>query len=288
MENSVFFADSGLTSTSANHIANLAKEKVEALKQALDSADFLNEDLSIITSVLKQRIKNGRDEEYVCDIKNKIETIGKTNALIAWLREAIKAKDEIFNRLDKLDDKSICNEIGIEYPSLPKSECALTESQYIDSLNIKERNQYYQLEAFCTAYGKYIHPDGAISKARKRLYNAINNPTKVDEDGINTLIYTASPSVDVDILENTFFYLQETYRGYQARLNKIKHACEVAVQNSKLETSKRNKDANEEYNQKLKDISLKCKQWLEEKRKEYSDLKIAIPDSLRETYEALK
>jgi hypothetical protein len=288
MENSVFFADSGLTSTSANHIANLAKEKVEALKQALDSADFLNEDLSIITSVLKQRIKNGRDEEYICDIKNKIETIGKTNALIAWLREAIKAKEEIYNKLEKLDDESICKEIGIEYPSFPKLEHALTESQYIDSLNIKERNQYYQLEAFCAAYGKYIHPDGAISKARKRLYNAINNPTKVDEDGINTLIYTSSPSVDVDILENTFFYLQETYRGYQARLNKIKHACEVAVQNSKLETSKRNKDANEEYNQKLKDISLKCKQWFEEKRKEYSDLKIAIPDSLRETYEALK
>jgi hypothetical protein len=288
MKKSVFFADAGLTSTSANHIANLAKEKVEALRQSLDSADFVNEDLKIITSDVSQRVKNGRDELYVNDIKNKIETIAKANALIAWLREAIKAKDEIFNRLEHIDDYAICNELGIEYPKYPEQKCAMTPEQYYETLNIKERNRYYQLEAFCAAYGKFIHPDGAISKARKNLHTVINEPIKVKEDGANTLIRTLSPSVELKLVEDAYFSLQDDYRCYQAQLNKMKHECEVAVQNSKIETARINKEANEEFAKKTKEISLLCKQWLEEQRKEYSTLKIAIPDSLRCIYESLK
>ncbi len=288
MEKSVFFASSGLTSTSANHIANLAKEKVEALRQELNSADFLNVDLGIITSDFKQRIKIGRDEKFVEDIKNKIETIAKANALIAWLREAIKAKEEIFTRLENLDNHTICKEIGLEYPQTPDEVSPLTEAEYYDSLSIKERNRYYQLEAFCAAYGKFIHPDGPVAKARIDMYKAINQPVSVDEDGANTLIYTSSLSVDVATVESAFFKLQETYRGYQAQLNKMKHDCEVAVQNSQLEAIKKNNAASEEFFQKIKEISLKCRQWLDEQRKEYSALKIAIPDSLREIYESIK
>ena len=45
-----FFAENGLTSTSANHIANLAKEYVKAQEQELESVEFYNTYLTIIGS----------------------------------------------------------------------------------------------------------------------------------------------------------------------------------------------------------------------------------------------
>ena len=45
-----FFAAAGLTSTSANHIANLAKEYVQAQSQELENVEFYNSFLTIIGS----------------------------------------------------------------------------------------------------------------------------------------------------------------------------------------------------------------------------------------------
>ena len=43
-----FFDTNGLTSTSANHIANLAKEYVQAQTQELENVEFFNSYLTII------------------------------------------------------------------------------------------------------------------------------------------------------------------------------------------------------------------------------------------------
>lgn len=47
--NKVFFGEKGLTQTSANHLANIAKETVESNRQALDSVGFVNVNISLLS-----------------------------------------------------------------------------------------------------------------------------------------------------------------------------------------------------------------------------------------------
>lgn len=50
MENKVFFGESGLTSTSANHVANLAKEFISSNENYLNNISFINCKIGIIVS----------------------------------------------------------------------------------------------------------------------------------------------------------------------------------------------------------------------------------------------
>ena len=48
--NNVFFSDKGLTITSVNHLANLAKESVKQLEQELKAFSFVEEYISLLVS----------------------------------------------------------------------------------------------------------------------------------------------------------------------------------------------------------------------------------------------
>lgn len=73
-----FFAENGLTSTSANHIANLAKEYVKAQEQKLESVEFYNTYLTIIGSDKGQRVQRGCTSQQLDDIAVKLrDTIYK-------------------------------------------------------------------------------------------------------------------------------------------------------------------------------------------------------------------
>ena len=45
--NEVFFSDKGMTSTSANHLANIAAEVVQARKLELENVTFISEYISV-------------------------------------------------------------------------------------------------------------------------------------------------------------------------------------------------------------------------------------------------
>ena len=90
----VFFGEQGLTSTSANHIANLAKEYVAGLEESIDGVTLYNTEVSLLIdpSGNKHSLVVGNTLEDIEDIKNKAMHIAEAKSLIAWLREAIKAK----------------------------------------------------------------------------------------------------------------------------------------------------------------------------------------------------
>lgn len=74
----VFFKKEGeegvaLTSTSANHIANLAKEYIQ-----------------------------GESSEVLDSLQSLLEGVAQTKSLIAWLREGIKAKENLMKGLQTI------------------------------------------------------------------------------------------------------------------------------------------------------------------------------------------
>lgn len=288
----VFFKKEGeegvaLTSTSANHIANLAKEYIQSVETLLNNICFFNIEVALVGSTGANIIQTGGTSEVLNNLQSLLGGVAQAKSLIAWLREGIKAKENLMKDLQNIGLEDWCKENGLAYPEAPKRSHVLTEVEYYASLPIKERNRYYQLETEAAVLGKYIHPDGHLSDARKELKDKLQHPHEVDGKGRDALIYTYTPTVNVAEVDNVFFELQKKHREVQAQLNAMKYNCEQAINDS---TSKANTEymiASQKYQARLKEILGAFKTWNDEKSQEYSKLKIVIPNSLLGIYNTI-
>ena len=278
----IFFGESGLTTTSANYTANMCKELYRGLEQELQSIVFYTTTVKLLDSSEVNLIREG--VTIVSDVKQKLQDIAQLKSLIAWLREAIKAKE----RLIKEAENTSYEDYGLEVSERPERAEYITEDDVIGMWGIKQRNRYYYLDTLCATIGQYIHPDGTFAKEREQLQKILHEPHKVSGSGRDTLLYNYTASVPTSEVEDTFMDLQQTYRGYQAELNSLKHQIQEAVQ---LDQATKNGQ-----------YSLELQNWqgqmtvidaiLKEKRHQATvaaqNLKIIIPDSLKPIYEKVQ
>ena len=277
----VFFAENGLTSTSANHIANLAKEAYQNLENELNSICFYTTKVSLLGTSTKEVLHYGNQ---LIDV-TKLDKIAELKSLIAWLREAIKAKEQLTRNINKLELRGYCEMMGIEYPKKPVMEASLTESEYYDSLNIKIRNRYYQLETQAAVLGKYIHQNSPYAIAREGLAQRITNPKEVKGSGRDTLIYSYEPVVALNEVDKQFFELQNKYREIQAQLNAMKHECEIAMNESEVKVQTEYSTAFNKYSLEMEELQNKLREYIIAENNRIKALKIVIPDSLKSIYE---
>ena len=111
----IFFSpeNQGLTTTSANHIANLCKEAYMALEKELDEIQFVNSSVKLISSDSRNVLSEGITE--VDSLQPKLLRIAQLKSLIAWLREAIKAKERLISEAKNLTFA----DLDIETPITP-------------------------------------------------------------------------------------------------------------------------------------------------------------------------
>lgn len=282
----IFFATEGhgLTSTSANHVANLAKEMIRGLESSLASLTLFSTSVSLIGSETSDLLTQGAKSDELADVQRKLHAVAKAKSLIAWLREAIKAKEHLLREAESMTNTDYIKLKGLEAVKPPKSGHALTEDEYYASLSIDERNRYYELETLAAVLGKAIHPDGSFAEAREKFNTCLHQPRDVKGDGRDTLIYSYTPTVDPQEVEDLYFKLQKQYREAQSRLNVIKFECQKAVKASEVAvaTAYSNElDRFAEYNQR---ISAERAAYVKERVREIGDYKIIIPQSLQEIY----
>lgn len=288
----VFFKKEGeegvaLTSTSANHIANLAKEYIQGVETQLNNVCFFNVEVALVGSTGKNIIQTGRTSEVLTKLQSMLEGVAQAKSLIAWLREGIKAKENLMKDLQNISLEDWCEEYEVVKPVAPTYGHVLTEVEYYASLPIKERNRYYQLETEAAVLGKYIHPDGHLSDARKELKDKLQHPHEVDGKGRDALIYTYTPTVFIVEVDNVFFELQKKHREIQAQLNAMKYSCEQAINESTNKVNTEYMAASQKYQAELEDVLGAFKTWKDEKSQEYSKLKIVIPNSLLGIYNTI-
>ena len=288
----VFFKTEGeeggaLTSTSANHISNLAKEYIQGTETYLNNISFLNIEVALVGSTSVNTIQTGEESEVLEDLQSTLEKVAQAKSLIAWLREGIKAKENLVNSLRTISIEDWCKENGMVMPETPSYGHVLTEEEYYASLPIKERNRYYQLETEAAVLGKYIHPNGHLSNARKELKDKIYHPHRVDGKGRDALIYTYTPTISAALVDNVFYELQKKHREIQAQLNAMKYSCEQAINESTNKVNTEYMAASQKYQAELKDVLGAFKTWKDEKSQEYSKLKIVIPHSLMGIYNTI-
>ena len=289
----VFFKKEGeegvaLTSTSANHIANLAKEYIQGVETQLNNVCFFNVEVALVGSTSKNIIQTGRTSEVLTKLQSMLEGVAQAKSLIAWLREGIKAKENLLMKdLQNISLEDWCEEYEVVKPVAPNRGHVLTEAEYYASLPIKERNRYYQLETEAAVLGKYIHPDGHLSDARKELKDKLQHPHEVDGKGRDALIYTYTPTVFIVEVDNVFFELQKKHREIQAQLNAMKYSCEQAINESINKVNTEYMAASQKYQAELDGVLGAFKTWKDEKSQEYSKLKIVIPHSLMGIYNTI-
>lgn len=294
--NNVFFGTTGLSSTEANFLANMASEQVKGLQEAIDGISFYRKDMQLIGSHEWTSLQIGcQDVNFVYDNLKKISEI---NSFIAWVREAIKAKEAMLEDVEDTDVVDWCEMNGKEYPEYPdpiKNYENFTESDLLDEWDAEKRNKYFMLEAFAATYGKYIHPNGAFSKARKTLHSIIVKSTTTSGEGRDTIIYHDQPSINPEVVEETFMNLQSTYRNYEKELNFLK--AEI-----KEEVNKRNKQRKDEYIKRLTErdnamvdivnrrdmLAAEYQKWQISENERIANLRIIVPKALESIFQTIK
>ena len=283
----IFFSPEGigLTSTSANHIANLAKEMIRSLTSELDNMVFYATDVALIGNENVNRLINGVKAESVEAISDKLFRIAKAKSLIAWLREAIKAKEAMINEAENISLKDYAEIEGIKLDECPVPESKMTEEDYVATLDMKTRCRYYEIETFASTLGKEIHPGGSFAKAREELMKVIDRPHSVKGEGRDTLLYTYTPSVSSQVVDDVYFRLQKLFREAQAEVNTLKYECKKAVSEANIERNTKYIAQLEEWKNNQKILEERKNEYIKKLVKELGELKIVIPQSLISIYE---
>lgn len=283
----IFFSTEGkgLTSTSANHIANLAKEMVRETEASLEGLTFYSTSVVLIGNDSVNTLREGDTSETICKIKAQLHTIAKANSLIAWLREAIKAKERLLKEVDDLTMNDFMKQQDIKKPDMPTRGTVLTEDEYYASLSVDERNRFYSLEALASVLGKAVHPAGVIANAREQLNERLKNPKTIEGKGRDALLFFYTPTVETSQVDDVYFAVQKEFREVQASLNAIKYNCLKAVKESEIEVQTKYTDDYAKYQAEITRIQNEMSTYEKKRTREISSFKIRIPDSLADIYE---
>lgn len=280
----VFLSTEGLTSTSANHIANIAKEKYMAIEEELSNLSYTTKTVSLLSSTGEKVIHEGNNSVSLSTIEHKLIEIANLKSLIAWLREGLKAKENLQKEIRAMD----INDYFDEVPEAPVQEPVLTEDEYLSSLSVKDRNRYYYLETLAAVIGKYIHPGSHFAAERKDYHNKLRNPHTLTGTGADTIIYSYTPTVTAEELDATYFDLQAKQREYQAELNGIKHKMEIAITEDSNKKHEAYHHAYADYIDVIKKLRNEFSEWQQKELQRVSGLKIVIPNTLLGIYNSLK
>jgi hypothetical protein len=281
----IYFGEVGLTSTSASHISDKAKEYCASLEAELNDVTFITTTLSLLDSNdAPKLLSSSCTKEEITSFKDKLDKIALMKSLCAWLREAIKAKarlqDSAYITLEKWLEIT-----GTEHKKAPQRPTYATNDDYLATLSVKDRNKMYKLETICSVYGKFIHTDGAFYHARKHLNKHLKNKVDIVGEGHNTMIKNYEPGVDPQFVEDTFFELNEIHRKHQAELNSMKHDMQVWVDKRNVEIDTEYKKQLAEYNIQDKIVMAEYSSYIDAQLSKVSNYKIIIPNALKEIYE---
>lgn len=292
--NKTFFENGFLTSTEAQNICNVSKEAISNEHEKLQNVRFYSTKIASIINPEKFMLTSAGFGDIKW-INESLDKIGRYNALNAWLKEAIKAKDGMINSIVYADIETYPDYINYEKPVAPTKATNVLEEDIINNWDKDKYNKYLSLNSKAAAIGKYIHDNGSIAVARKDLTNKINNPMVVSGTGRETIVYKYENSIQSQEVENLFMSLLAEHRNLNAQLNKMKAEAKEEANNQNMINSQKYRDEYKEYDKKLSEYyslvktqEAKFNEYIISEKERISKLKINVPESLMSTYKEIK
>lgn len=291
---SVFFGEKGLSSASAAHIRDLAYAMTRNMYHDLNAVCLVNEDVSFNDNQTRNRVKVGWNAEELSQFGSKLDQVIRIIILERWLEAAQNEKDNlVYKHISNYDEKEICKDLGIEMPEAPKREPDLKEDEYIESLPVKERSVIVALKTKVSYYRRLVGDSKrALARACQEMHDVKKKPTEVDRSLANSaytvMMHHYEPSMDEAQADAIFFDLMDKYREAQAELNKHMYRVKDAVAKENLRRANEYKDACRRFNQESEEMRTKVDIWRKENQARIEDLKIIIPDDMKEVYEMVR
>lgn len=284
MKSQIYFAATGITQTQAAFIKNMCKEASEQAQARLNGINIENATIALIDSQTSSQISKGVED--ISFVKEDIEFISQAASLGAWLGEAIKAKEEILMHTDNVltNIDLFVQTTGKSFPEKPYLRKYISENDVLSAMGKDFVCKYLSLEAVASQYGKAVHPDGSISKMRKKANDIINKPSIASGSGRDLTITNRSISVGSDSIENLFFEMQNVQRIAQGELNKMKAEIKEEIKKLDLEEISKSEKSTREYNIAIDQLNKERDVWHVKEKARVSALKISIPEPLQEFY----
>ncbi len=294
--NGIYFGTEGLTSTSASHVSAMANVMVNDLKQRVKALRLYRKYIRVIGE--EETLVEERNNTLP-DIIATVERISKANALIAWLREAVKERENALNDINNKTINDYAASIGYDItakPQMPHEPVInFNDLQTIldAGLTIKEYNRALELNSTLAVIGEFVHERGLLTSTKAELQRIAKNPIEVKESGRDTII-TRYEADAPEVVDEVYTELQSRYRKLQAEKNGI----DSKLNNMAAEYQVRKRS---EYIAALDEWKAECQQWdaqyaeLKDKwmlwKKQECDriaaLKIIIPNDLAGIYAEL-
>lgn len=299
--NSVFFAkegEKGLNETSASHLCALASQIKAHYESVLKNVSFVDSFIDVVGSDASPKQTN-TGMKSIDEIDLAIKEIGRMNAFISWFAEARELLEKIRRTVNGVNIYSWMEASGIEKPEEPELKSSEVKSSQmsdiIDELSVKDRQMYLALEAKASVYGKFIHPDQPMDRARARMHEIVSKPYVSDGRGRDTLIYHHVPSIDTNLVDAEFNKLQAEYRKVEQQLNHMKSDLrkKLDIRNTE-ENNERNlrlqkyREERAAYDNRMHELTLQYNQWMLDENAKISKIKFIIPDNLKEIHTYLE
>mgnify|MGYP002509599110 FL=1 len=298
--NDIYFTtEEGMTSTSAQHVSAMANVMVQDIKQHIMGLRLYEKSSRVIgdAEVTVETVNNTLPE-----IAESVKRICKANALIAWLREAVKEREQAQKYVSDMSLDDWMKKQGIEKPASPEPP-QMPRINFQDyktildtGLSVKEYNRFVELNSALAVYGEMIHDKGLLTRQKNELARIMQNPTEVKESGRDTIITTYKVDVNIGVdLDKLYTELQSEYRKLQAEKNGIEAKFSnmaMAYQTRKMEEWKAAKSQYDRdltrVNSELVGIQTRMQEWKKQRLEELAALKIIIPNDLKALYKSLQ
>lgn len=277
----------GVTSTAAAHICNKGKELLKIEQSKLDSVNFVTVNAGLLDSDKSRRIKTGISENDLNDIRESINKIAELHAMVAWLKEAINAKNSICKDVSNLSMDDFYECLNVEVPSYTKMENSLEEKDVLATWSPAKRAKYYRLGAYCSLIGKFIHPNGQFYEAKKELDKISKEPSIVDGNGRDAIVYDYLGSIDRETVKSEYNWYADLLRSNEAELNKMKAEIEDTIKTDTIQKNREFEIAYAEYVNQSDFYKTKYKAWISDMESQAKNLKIYIPDSIIDIYKRI-
>lgn len=298
--NDIYFTtEEGMTSTSAQHVSAMANVMVQDIKQHIMGLRLYEKSIRVIGDV---ECKVEEVNNTLPEISEGVKRICKANALIAWLREAVKEREQAQKYVSdmSLDDwmkkQGIEKPVSPEPPQMPRINFQDYKTILDTGLSVKEYNRFVELNSALAVYGEMIHEKGLLTRQKSELARIMQNPTEVKESGRDTIITTYKVDVNISAdIDNLYTELQSEYRKLQAEKNGIEAKFSNLAMDYQTRKNDEWKAAKAQYdrdlqkvNSELVGIQMQMKEWKKQRLEELAALKIIIPDALKPLYKDLK
>lgn len=284
--------EKGMTSTSANKLANLAKERNREDMLMVESVRFYSDVMTLLVNPSEKVVltegRSGTAEEFE-KIREALLRVARFNAFVAWVREAITAKDQLINKTSAMSLKDWCDSRGITMPEEPDNdvEREAQEQRAAGKADIDEMARYFINQSKAAALGQAIHPDGPIDQARRALIDSSFTPSRKEGSGKDIVIITRKPTATTQDVTNFYMSLQSDWRHSESAVNEAKSKWNTADSELFIELANDYNAKRRDYDNEMTRIRAEWDKWRLEETRRIGKLKIRIPSALQPVLDEL-